>query len=93
MSTTTINFIDDQITIIETAEQGPAGPPGGASFSEGFASQTTPYIVTHNLGRQPGVIVLDTNGIELLVDVQHNSVNQVTLNWDGAITGTVLCGT
>lgn len=48
-------------------------------------------IVNHNLGKFPSVTVISSAGDEIVGDVTHNTVNQLTITFNGSNTGTVTC--
>ena len=62
----------------------------GGRYVENFSSQTQ-VVVTHNLGVYPTVQILDSSGIELEALVTHNSVNQCTVDFVEATSGTIIC--
>jgi hypothetical protein len=57
----------------------------GRHYEETFTS-ATPHVVTHNLGREPQVTLLDVSGNEIAVEVQHDTVDQLTLSYIGTLT-------
>jgi hypothetical protein len=66
----------------------PPGPSPGGSF---VYQQTTPamtWVVTHNLGFYPNVHIEDSAGDDVEGDIQHDSVNQLTLTFGAAFSGT-----
>jgi hypothetical protein len=60
---------------------GPRGPAGssGASYEHTEGSPSALWTIAHNLGFRPSVTVLSTGGLEVLADVQHLSVNTLTV--------------
>lgn len=54
-------------------------------FEQAVASNT--WVVTHNLGRFPSVIVEDSAGTQFLAPVYYNSASQLTISMNGATTG------
>lgn len=46
------------------------------------------WVVAHNLGKYPNVTNINAVGEEIETDVTHNSVNQYTVTWGTATTGT-----
>ena len=54
-------------------------------FEQAGASNT--WVVTHNLGRFPSVVVQDSAGTQFLAPVYYNSANQLTISMNGATTG------
>ena len=57
-------------------------------FSAALTAVTT-LTVTHNLGYIPQVWIVDASGKELACDIIHNTINDFTLNFAEAQTGTV----
>lgn len=72
--------------------QGPQGPPGTAENTDYTHDQMTPsatWVVVHNLGYRPaGVHVTDSSGNDYEGEVTHNSVNQLTITFSAAFSGT-----
>lgn len=55
------------------------------------SSASTLWTVNHNLGDRPAAVsVLTTGGVEMDADVRHISVNQLTVGFASALTGSVL---
>lgn len=48
-------------------------------------------VVTHNLGRYPGVTVLDSAGTEWEAEVRHDSAMQLTVLMSALFSGRVIC--
>lgn len=78
---------------------GPVGPGGpiGPQGPSGEAAQTKTYhqvipasvwVINHNLGVFPSVVVVDSANSVVEGDILHNSPNQVTLTFVGAFAGT-----
>lgn len=67
-------------------------PPGGAiqSFEQSF-SESTSWIINHNLGRRPTVTLLTQGGSEMVAEVLHVSPNQVVAYFASPIAGSVRC--
>lgn len=78
-----------------TGPQGPQGPKGdkgdpGASGSGFVYSPSAPsstWVVTHNLHKYPNVQFIDDDGVQMEVDVVHNSIDSATLVFDVPTTG------
>ena len=69
------------------------GGGGGGADSRGYFEQTTPattWTVDHNLGFKPPAAVLDTGGDVLLCDITHVNDNQLVVNHNVAIAGSVV---
>lgn len=55
------------------------------------SSASALWTVNHNLGDRPAAVaVLTAGGVEMDADVRHVSVNQLTVGFASAITGSVL---
>ena len=70
--------------------QGATGPAGPASafYEHTQASSSASWTIAHNLGFRPTVTVLTTGGLEVLADVQHLSVNTLTVTLLAPMAGT-----
>lgn len=80
--------------LLETAEQGPPGPPGQNADSTYIHLQTIAlavWTVPHNLNRYPAVTVVDDGLNELLADVKYISDDIVQVTHGSALTGRVFC--
>jgi len=69
------------------------GGGGGGGGSRGYFEQSTPsttWTVDHNLGFKPPAAVLDTSGDVLICDITHVNDNQLVVNHDVAIAGSVV---
>jgi hypothetical protein len=68
--------------------QGPAGAASsGIEFP--FASANTTWTVNHNLGVRPACAVFSPGGGQMWADVQHVSVNQLTVAFNTPQSGFV----
>lgn len=71
--------------------QGPAGVDGADAFDltyhhiQGLPSAT--WIITHNMGKYPSVLVIDSAGNEVTGSIVFNSVNQITVTFSGGFSG------
>ncbi len=57
-------------------------------------TQTTPaseWTFTHNLGKRPNVTVYDSDGDEILIDVEHVNLNTIHIIWPVPTAGSVIC--
>lgn len=50
------------------------------------------WIITHNLGKEPDVAVVDSNGKVIACDVQYTDNNTLALSFNEAVTGTAYIG-
>lgn len=76
--------------VIEVGYTQPGGTLGDAFFSQAFDTQDT-ITVTHNLGKQPSVVVVDTAGTVFLAGVQYVNDNVCIVTMNAPTTGTIYC--
>lgn len=75
-------------------EPGPPGPPGtgaGGTAVEYVHTQGAPsaiWSVTHNLGKNPAVTVVDSAKTEIEADVDFLDLNHLTITFSGPTGGT-----
>lgn len=69
--------------------QGPVGPRPEFAFSS--PSPTGPWIINHNLGFEPDVIVKDLGGNVVQAQLLHTSLNQVITYFNVPQAGTARC--
>jgi hypothetical protein len=50
-------------------------------------SPSATWVVVHNLGKYPGVNVVDSGGTMVIPDVHYDSLNQVTVSFGSATSG------
>jgi hypothetical protein len=74
-----------------TGPEGPDGPPGGSYFTFTQGTPLATWVVVHNLGKFPSVVVEDSTGDLVLGDIHYDNPNQVTLNFSGAFSGVATC--
>lgn len=87
-----VAVIDVVTTVVEApADQGPEGPPGpGGADAHYEHIQSTPsanWVITHNLGKIPSVTIIDSAKDEIIADVEHVSINQVSISFISAFSG------
>lgn len=68
--------------------QGLPGVGGSASFEYAQASAAALWTINHNLGFRPTVGVFDSGGLEVDAEIQHITVNQVTVSFTMPLAGT-----
>ena len=79
----------DRVTIIQSASPIPAyGIGGGANYTHIQATAQDTWTIPHNLGRRPGVAVLDGEGRIIHADVQHLSDDVVSISFSVPVLGT-----
>ena len=69
---------------------GPVGPAGvsGGSFVYTPADARDVYTITHNLGYQPNVMVIDSFGTEYFGTVVYTNTNSLTITFTSAVYAT-----
>jgi hypothetical protein len=70
-----------------TGATGPAGTSGG-SFVYTPADARDVYTITHNLGYQPNVMVVDSFGTEYLGQIVYTNSNSLTITFTSAVYAT-----
>lgn len=77
-----------------TIDQASAGGPGGGSGT-GDLNYKHPQLIplavwtiTHNLGKQPSVTVVDSSGAVCEGQIDYPSINQVVITFSAAFSGT-----
>ena len=60
------------------------------TYTQAFTGLAT-VVVTHNLGKYPSPIIIDSAGDEIEGNINHDSLNQLTVSFNGSNTGTVIC--
>jgi|TARA_R110001599_G_scaffold5394_2_gene27410 hypothetical protein len=58
-----------------------------ANFVHDQGTPATQWVITHNLGKKSSVTVVDSADQVVIGQVTYNSVNQVTLDFQGAFSG------
>lgn len=68
---------------------GPQGPPGpsGGSYTHNQSGASDTWVVNHNLGFFPNVMSFDTTGEEIVGQVIHNTINQLTIVFSAPVSG------
>lgn len=67
--------------------QGPIGPPGGAFFVHEQMVASSVWLIVHNLGLYPAVVITDTAGRQIYGDILYLDLNTVQLTFSTAISG------
>ncbi len=80
----------DQIEIIvsplgETGEQGPPGVDGDKFFNFAQNTPASTWTVVHNLNKYPSVTVVDSAGTPAVGTVTYDTLNQLTIDFDGSV--------
>ena len=58
-----------------------------AAYNHAESPAATQWNITHNLGRNPAVYVLETGGGPVVPQITHNSINDLTLDFISGIEG------
>lgn len=83
-------------TVVSVGTQGPAGPPGepgtggDKTYEQSFTNQSS-VTVTHNLGKRPGVSVINSAHDVVKCPVNHINDNSLTVTFNGSFSGVVIC--
>ena len=83
--------------VVVIRAKGARGPKGDAgnlenliaavSFTYEKQTNSTSWVITHNLGFRPNVTVIDYGQNNVECDVAHNNENSLTLTFSEAISG------
>jgi hypothetical protein len=82
-----------EIAGVEAAgPRGPRGPQGeqganGGSYRHVQNATAATWTVTHNLGYEPAVTAFDSGGTQVIGDIEHLTVNQLTITFASAFSG------
>lgn len=77
---------EDVISVVSIGTQGPAGP-GQETYTHTQSVASDTWVIEHNLGRHPSVVVIDSAGSVIISDVQYDSPYQVTVTFSAAFSG------
>lgn len=83
-----------KVTAVVAGPRGPRGLSGAEAQDKHFEtsfSNTASVTVSHNLGKRPAVTVLDSANDEVVGEIHHVSINQLTISFTAPFSGTVLC--
>lgn len=94
-------YTDEKIKDVALPAGGTAGQilvkKSASDYDAGWASQNFTYeqmtasaewTVAHNLGRFPGVTVVDSSGNKVIGDVQYTSANSLVIRFSAPFSGT-----
>lgn len=72
-----------------TGPAGPQGPAGPASprYVHVQDAPATIWVITHGLGLEPAVVVVDSGGTQVHGETSYPSANQVTITFSNAFGG------
>jgi hypothetical protein len=86
-----VAVVQDSVTLLTVAEQGPAGVGGGsdAAYTHNQSVASALWTAAHNLGKFPSVMVVDNLKAELMADVTYVDANTVQVAFNTARIGSV----
>ena len=70
-----------------TGPQGPAGATQVVAYTHTQNAVSLSWVITHNLGFYPNVVITDSAGTVVEGDLSYASVNQLTVTLSHAISG------
>lgn len=73
--------------VVTIVEQGPQGPAGSGAYIHTQSSQSTTWIINHNMGFRPSVELLDSGSQEIDGEISHPTINQTIVRLNPASTG------
>lgn len=76
----------EQVSVISEQVVGIQGP-GDAHFVYAQNTPSDEWTITHNLGKNPAVTVVDSGGNEWQTAVEHISTNELVVRFSSAFSG------
>ena len=72
-----------------TGPEGPQGIPGtnGGSFEYSTVAPSDTWVITHNLGKNPSVTVVDSANTVVIGNIEYLSDNELVITFAGAFSG------
>jgi len=64
-----------------------AGQLGDKNFIFNKPTASNTWVITHNLNKNPSVTVIDDTNTLVLGAITYNSMNQITISFNGNISG------
>lgn len=61
--------------------------PGDVRYVHDQPVSLTPWVISHGLGKFPGVTLVDSDMSEIGADVRYDSLNQVTVTFAVPVAG------
>lgn len=89
-TTTTLEPVEDVVTILEVGMQGPPGAASG-SYTHVQSSASTQWTINHNLGFNPNIELRTTGGQVMFAEIVHTTVNQAIAYFNATIAGSATC--
>ena len=75
-------FVDDNYFVVSIKVEA-----GDKNYEHDQSSPSSSWVVTHNLNKRASVSVVDSAGTIVMCEIQYDSDNQVTLNFDSSTSG------
>lgn len=63
------------------------GSGGDKHYTHNQGTASDVWEVTHDLGKEPAVTIIDSAGTEVIGEVEHVSLNKCILRFEGAFSG------
>ena len=67
------------------------GVSSGAKYIHPQVTATTSWIINHNLGEKPNIVLINAAGRVFLGQIDHPTVNQAVVSLDIAVGGIARC--
>lgn len=83
---TDVNVTEERFVLNEQVV-GIQGPGGDAHFVHDQETPSDEWTITHNLGKNPAVTVVDSGGTEWQTAVEHISENELTVRFSAPFAG------
>jgi hypothetical protein len=86
----------EQVTRVVVRTPGPQGPPGppgpagGATYEHVQSTPAANWFIAHNLGRRVHVTVFDQDDVQVMTDVEHTSLDEVTITFSAPFAGSAV---
>ncbi len=84
------NVLNPSSIVIRQVEQGPRGADGSTGDLSYVHDQMTPqavWVINHNLGKYPSVVVIDSAGQQWEGSIAYPSTYQVTVSFSAGFSG------
>lgn len=83
----------NNVLVIASAKQGPAGPTGTGDkhYAHDQMTPSASWTVTHNLGKFPAIMIVDSSGNVVEGNIQHVDTTQAILTFTSAFSGMAYC--
>jgi hypothetical protein len=87
-----LNNTQVKVTVQTVGSGGGGGPATGmGSYVHNQGASAATWVVVHNLGGYPNVVVEDSSGTTIEGEIVYNNSNQLTLTFSAAFSGVAYC--